>query len=61
MVEKYAIKYTNIFHYIPLQNITELEFSICKYTIWQPCPGNKNKKEYNERKGVEQMYLGALR
>jgi hypothetical protein len=32
-----AIKYTKIFHSKAFKSIPKLEFSVQKYTIWQPC------------------------
>jgi hypothetical protein len=32
-----AIKYTNIFHCLTLQNLPKFGFLVGKYAIWQPC------------------------
>jgi hypothetical protein len=62
-MEQVSIKYTDIFHCKPLQNLPKFGFLVWKQTIWQLCGGAEGR-EVLSRQGKEQniklFSLGVL-
>jgi hypothetical protein len=56
-VYQVIIKYTNIIHSKSLQNIPQLVFLVCKYTIWQPLVQRRHAFSQTEDRKTRQTLM----